>query len=100
MTVDTEYFQRMYAGSADPWEFETRWYDRRKYRLTGPSCPAPGTGRASSRPARSACCPRCSPRAALACSAATWCRRRSSGRAADWRDTRMSGSSGSPPWQP
>lgn len=28
-----EYFERMYAGSADPWGFETSWYERRKYGL-------------------------------------------------------------------
>ncbi|HEY2670562.1 MAG TPA: SAM-dependent methyltransferase [Rugosimonospora sp.] len=41
MTVDTGYFERMYAGSADPWEFETRWYDRRKYQLTAACLPRP-----------------------------------------------------------
>lgn len=29
-----EYFEGMYAASPDPWEFATRWYERRKYALT------------------------------------------------------------------
>jgi SAM-dependent methyltransferase len=34
--VDTSesYFQRLYADDPDPWGFESRWYERRKYRLT------------------------------------------------------------------
>ncbi|MBB2947188.1 SAM-dependent methyltransferase [Actinoplanes lutulentus] len=34
MTTPVTYFERMYAGSADPWNFETRWYDARKHALT------------------------------------------------------------------
>jgi trans-aconitate methyltransferase len=33
------YFDRMYAGSEDPWGFETRWYERRKYDVTLASLP-------------------------------------------------------------
>ena len=29
-----EYFEDMYAASADPWGFATRWYEQRKYALT------------------------------------------------------------------
>lgn len=29
-----EYFEGMYAASRDPWGFETRWYEQRKYALT------------------------------------------------------------------
>jgi len=33
------YFERMYDADADPWGFETRWYERRKYDLTLASLP-------------------------------------------------------------
>jgi predicted O-methyltransferase YrrM len=28
------YFDRMYAGTDDPWELSTRWYEQRKYAIT------------------------------------------------------------------
>src|ERR1700759_4485189 len=28
-----EYFERRFRENADPWGFETRWYERRKYNL-------------------------------------------------------------------
>lgn len=28
------YFEKMYASNPDPWEFETSWYEQRKYSLT------------------------------------------------------------------
>jgi predicted O-methyltransferase YrrM len=28
------YFDRMYAGTDDPWELSTRWYEERKYAIT------------------------------------------------------------------
>lgn len=34
MTVDQAYFEDMYAGSDDPWSFETRWYEQRKRTMT------------------------------------------------------------------
>lgn len=34
MTLGPDYFDRMYAGSADPWELASRWYEQRKYALT------------------------------------------------------------------
>jgi SAM-dependent methyltransferase len=34
-----EKLTRLYAESADPWEFETSWYERRKYALTLASLP-------------------------------------------------------------
>src|ERR1700709_2075359 len=34
MTLPPSYFEAMYAESADPWGFATRWYERRKYALT------------------------------------------------------------------
>lgn len=34
MSTPITYFEQMYAASADPWSFETRWYDARKHALT------------------------------------------------------------------
>jgi SAM-dependent methyltransferase len=34
MTLPGRYFDALYAESADPWSFESRWYERRKYDLT------------------------------------------------------------------
>jgi cyclopropane fatty-acyl-phospholipid synthase-like methyltransferase len=28
------YFERMYAGTEDPWQLSTRWYEQRKYAIT------------------------------------------------------------------
>ncbi len=39
MTLDAAYFDRVYAGSDDPWSFRTRWYERRKYALTAAALP-------------------------------------------------------------
>ena len=39
-SLDASYFDAMYAASADPWGFETRWYERRKYALTLAMLPA------------------------------------------------------------
>ncbi|GAA1644745.1 class I SAM-dependent DNA methyltransferase [Actinoplanes couchii] len=33
-TTPINYFERMYAANADPWDFENRWYDARKHALT------------------------------------------------------------------
>ncbi|HET6484039.1 MAG TPA: class I SAM-dependent methyltransferase [Actinoplanes sp.] len=59
MTTSPIYFERMYAGSSDPWNFATRWYDARKHALTADALPRrryrsafePGcsTGRLSAR---------------------------------------------------
>ncbi len=32
--VPASYFERMYEADPDPWGFESRWYERRKYALT------------------------------------------------------------------
>ena len=32
--MKTTYFEDMYAANPDPWGFETRWYEQRKYALT------------------------------------------------------------------
>jgi SAM-dependent methyltransferase len=34
MTLDQGYFDGMYAASADPWEFASRWYEARKYAIS------------------------------------------------------------------
>ena len=34
MTVSSSCFDRMYAGSSDPWGFTSRWYEARKYAIT------------------------------------------------------------------
>jgi len=40
MTVGPGYFDDMYASDPDPWGFEDRWYERRKYALTMAALPA------------------------------------------------------------
>ena len=37
--LDAAYFQRIYADGPDPWGFETRWYETRKYALTVAALP-------------------------------------------------------------
>jgi SAM-dependent methyltransferase len=39
MTTPISYFASMYAADADPWSFETRWYDARKHALTAGALP-------------------------------------------------------------
>jgi len=39
MSLAREYFDAMYAASPDPWSFNRRWYERRKYALTLASLP-------------------------------------------------------------
>jgi SAM-dependent methyltransferase len=34
MTLGPGYFDEMYAASADPWGFQTRWYEARKYAIS------------------------------------------------------------------
>jgi SAM-dependent methyltransferase len=34
MILEPAYFDQMYADSADPWGFTSRWYEQRKYALT------------------------------------------------------------------
>jgi len=34
MILEPAYFDQMYADSADPWGFTSRWYEKRKYALT------------------------------------------------------------------
>jgi hypothetical protein len=40
-SFDRSYFDAMYSDDPDPWGFETRWYERRKYALTVASLPEP-----------------------------------------------------------
>jgi SAM-dependent methyltransferase len=39
MSLTREYFDAMYAASSDPWSFDRRWYEHRKYALTVASLP-------------------------------------------------------------
>jgi trans-aconitate methyltransferase len=41
-----EYFASMYEGSRDPWGFEERWYEQRKYAISLASLPEPRSRRA------------------------------------------------------
>ena len=36
-----EYFEHLYEHDPDPWGFETRWYEQRKYALTVAALPEP-----------------------------------------------------------
>jgi Nodulation protein S (NodS) len=36
-----DYFAKLYASAEDPWGFETRWYEQRKYDLTLAALPEP-----------------------------------------------------------
>ena len=50
------YFDRMYAASADPWQLQERWYEKRKYAITLALLPYPSdTGTHSSPAVRSVC---------------------------------------------
>jgi SAM-dependent methyltransferase len=46
VSLQPEYFDRIYAESADPWEFQTRWYEQRKRALTLAVLPEPRFGTA------------------------------------------------------
>jgi SAM-dependent methyltransferase len=46
VTVSQDYFDEMYTASSDPWEFETRWYETRKYALSLALLPAERYGAA------------------------------------------------------
>lgn len=46
MNLPGSYFDRIYAADPDPWGFESRWYERRKYALTLAALPAERHGRA------------------------------------------------------
>ncbi len=39
MTVPGTYFDAMYAADPDPWGFDSRWYEQRKYALTMAALP-------------------------------------------------------------
>lgn len=41
MSVPQTHFDSLYAGSADPWGFTSRWYEQRKYALTLAALPEP-----------------------------------------------------------
>jgi SAM-dependent methyltransferase len=40
VTLGAAYFDAMYAAAADPWGFEDRWYERRKYAISLAQLPA------------------------------------------------------------
>jgi SAM-dependent methyltransferase len=40
VTLGAGYFDGMYAAAADPWGFEDRWYERRKYAISLTQLPA------------------------------------------------------------
>ena len=40
VTLSAGYFDAMYASAADPWGFEERWYERRKYAISLAQLPA------------------------------------------------------------
>lgn len=40
MSLGTDYFDQLYASSADPWGFGTRWYEARKYAISLALLPA------------------------------------------------------------
>jgi SAM-dependent methyltransferase len=44
--VRRAYFERLYAASDDPWDFESSWYERRKYEVTVAALPEPRYRRA------------------------------------------------------
>lgn len=46
MKVSGEYFDRMYADAADPWQLASRWYEQRKYAITMSLLPARRYGQA------------------------------------------------------
>ena len=39
--IPDTYFDRMYAGSADPWQLQNRWYEQRKFAITMALLPHP-----------------------------------------------------------
>jgi SAM-dependent methyltransferase len=39
LSLEREYFDAMYAANPDPWSFDRRWYDHRKYALTVAALP-------------------------------------------------------------
>ncbi len=40
-STDRSYFDEIYADDPDPWGFESRWYEQRKYALTVAALPEP-----------------------------------------------------------
>lgn len=41
MTLPATYFDQLYAADRDPWGFESRWYEQRKYDITRACLPQP-----------------------------------------------------------
>jgi SAM-dependent methyltransferase len=40
LRLPVQYFEKVYAAGADPWNFESSWYEQRKYALTLASLPS------------------------------------------------------------
>ena len=40
-STDRTYFEQIYDHDPDPWGFESRWYEHRKYALTMAALPEP-----------------------------------------------------------
>ena len=55
VTLPPAYFDAMYQAAADPWGFEDRWYEQRKYAISLALLPAGGTAARSSPAAPSGC---------------------------------------------
>ena len=51
MILEPAYFDQMYAESADPWGFTSRWYEKRKYALTAGHAARASATRTRSSPA-------------------------------------------------
>ncbi len=41
VSMNRTYFDEMYASDPDPWQFESSWYEQRKYALTMAALPEP-----------------------------------------------------------
>ena len=44
VTMSAGYFDAMYQAAADPWGFEDRWYEQRKYAISMAAVPVTGHG--------------------------------------------------------
>jgi hypothetical protein len=52
-SLPREYFERLYANGADPWDFATSSYEQAKYGATLAALPAPRIGATLEMAARS-----------------------------------------------
>ena len=93
VTLGAGYFDGMYAAAPDPWGFEDRWYERRKYAISPGACSRrSGIAPPSSRAAPSACSPQMlAPRCdtLLACDVAAAAVMAAAGRTSDLPQVRV-----------